>query len=243
MVWSSSAQGIRPYEREVYPNHIGVSLYRLSPPPLFSSPHRSRVPSAVEGSLLLTPLEATLTGSSGSVHSKRLTETLSLLEATLTKKPGGGGSALSLRFRSLCRLPRVYSTRGHAFIPSFEGSAVEGPLSHGSVPQCLCGHPHAPLWSRWSPVGAPLFFDGKRPLSLFSSCRYRSFFFTTWGGTPPPPVIFALKPACPDPVGRFDPAKEVFFSLQVTSHQSPRLWLRVSVPLWLSRLAPARTQA
>ena len=37
MVWPSSAQGIRPYEREVYPNHIGVSLSRLSPPPLFSN--------------------------------------------------------------------------------------------------------------------------------------------------------------------------------------------------------------
>ena len=102
MVRSSSAQGIRPSERGVCANHIGVSLSRLSPPPLFCSPYRSSVPSgvegpllypfipsfegsAVEGSLLLTPLEATLTGSSGSVHSKRLTETLSLLEATLTK--------------------------------------------------------------------------------------------------------------------------------------------------------------
>src|SRR5512136_291680 len=36
----------------------------------------------------VTPLEATLIGSSGSVHSKRLTETLSLLEATLTKTRG-----------------------------------------------------------------------------------------------------------------------------------------------------------
>jgi hypothetical protein len=52
MVWSSSAQGIRPYEREVYPNHVGVSLSRLSPPPLFCSPYRSRVPSGVEGPLV-----------------------------------------------------------------------------------------------------------------------------------------------------------------------------------------------
>ena len=42
MVRSSSAQGIRPYAREVCTNHLGVSLSRFSPLPLFSN-HNSSV--------------------------------------------------------------------------------------------------------------------------------------------------------------------------------------------------------
>src|SRR5579863_2857438 len=41
----------------------------------------------------------------------------------------------------------------------------------GSVPRCLCGHPHVPLSPRRRPVGAPLFSHGKRTPSLF--CSYR----------------------------------------------------------------------
>ena len=45
----------------------------------------------VELCFRLTPLEATLTKHSASVHSKRLTARLSRLEYALTKKPGVGG--------------------------------------------------------------------------------------------------------------------------------------------------------
>ena len=79
------------------PNPIGVlnsfsalaasALWRSrrAYPPSFGRVFRSSL------CLPISPLEATLTKPSASVHSKRLTEMLNPLECTLTKNLGGGG--------------------------------------------------------------------------------------------------------------------------------------------------------
>ena len=58
---------------------------------------------------LVTPLEATLPRFSASVHSKGLTEKLSPLEATLTKKPGGPLYPERVRRGAASFIPSVFS--------------------------------------------------------------------------------------------------------------------------------------
>jgi hypothetical protein len=141
MVWSPSAQGIRPSERGVYANHVGVSLSRLSPPPLFCSPYRSRVLSGVEEPLAYPERSRGFTPSNSfrsntyrivwkCSFQKTYRNSKSFRRNTY-KKPGGGGTPPSR---------------------SDSGFYLATRHSYGSVPRCLCGHPHAPLSSRWSPV-------------------------------------------------------------------------------------------
>jgi hypothetical protein len=224
MVWPSSAQGIRPYEREDCPNHIGVSLCRLSPPPLFSSPYRSSVPSGVEGPLVY-PVYPELRG-----------------ERSRVVTPSNSFRSNTYRIVWKCSFQKTYrnskSFRSNTYKKTGGwGSALPvfvSPLitRHSLTALCL-GASVAILMRRCRPVGVPLFSNGKRPLSLFSSCRYRSFFFTTRGGTPPPPygkgpsMCFAPL-RCPQE-REIRPSEGGLLSSPHTSHQPPVTGLR---PLW-----------
>jgi len=228
MVWSSSAQGIRPYEREDCPNHIGVSLSRLSPPPLFCSPYRSRVPSGVEGPLVYPVYPA--------CPERRMRREL----LGLYRKHSSVDGPLTLVFATdpknapvtllvatlpktrdlkscICHTSKNWRGWGGLIVNQTVRPIVCADLNF--VPRCLCGHPHAPLWSRWSPVGSPLFSNGKCALSLFSSCRYRSFFFTTRGVHPPTPYHLRSQTGLPRP-GRGDSIRRRRSSF-FTRHQSP----------------------
>ena len=101
---------------------------------------------------------------------------VSPLEATLTRFPASVHSKrLTAKLNPLeatltkkqggPSLPRACSARGH-YLPS-----------SSRCRSCCC------------PVGAPLFFNGKCHLSLFSLYRYPALSIQTRGGTPPPPSL------------------------------------------------------
>jgi len=190
MVWPSSAQGIRPSEREVYPNHIGVSLSRLSPPPLFCSPYRSRLPSGVEGPLVYPERSRGVTPSNSfrsntyriiwKCSFQKTYRNSKSFRSNTYKKTGVGG------LRPLAPIP--------VFIPFTPSVFNEGPLVYPVYPELrgelsrgttlLRLRVSVPLWPsscavvvplvpRWSPVvlrrktpSIPFFF-----ILLPDSCR------------------------------------------------------------------------
>jgi len=190
MVWASSAQGIRPYERGVCANHIGVSLSRLSPLRLFSSPYRSRGPNGVEGPLVY-PVYPELRGE----RSRGVTPSNSFRSNTyriVRKCSFQKTYRNSKSFRS-----NTYKKTGVGAPPSRSdsgfylvypeciqrGATHHSPLSYGSVPRCLCGHPHAPLSLRWNPV----VFRRKTPSIPFLFMPLSVFFLHNEGGYTPTP--------------------------------------------------------
>jgi len=96
---------------------------------------------------------------------------------TLSRKPPGVGTPQRIcpLFSITSALFKIQLAPSLPAVAALPG-VVQGKLRRRVVPSS----------SRCSPVRAPLFSHGKRSLSLFPSCRCRTFSFNTRGGTPPP---------------------------------------------------------
>jgi hypothetical protein len=175
MVWSSPAQGNRPYA----PSTRQTVCIVVTPSP--------------ENGIFRSLCFQSLTHSFAGVFS---TTPLQSYSSALFAQNTGGGYTPEIRLmlsRVCVLLPRAYSAMRHSLVPIGSHRRKFLPpnvfLSHHSR---LVTRHYLLSSSRWCPrcrsVGAPLFFNGKRSLSRFSSYRCQTFFLTTRGGTPTPSI-------------------------------------------------------